>query len=129
MSAVSKLSPEQEALIPVVRDEWLAHGLSTQPADRGAAEEGVRAAYREAGLEPPRVMLWLGSPMEGCVGATMVANGWNQVRQVTAQVRQVRAQVTAQVTAQATDQVTDQVWGQVHDQVWGQFEDQVGGQV
>ena len=29
---ISKLTAKQEALLPVIRDEWLAHGLSTQPA-------------------------------------------------------------------------------------------------
>ena len=37
---LTKLSAEQEAMIPVVRDEWLGHGLSTEPADRARAVAG-----------------------------------------------------------------------------------------
>ena len=52
MSKIERLTSEQEALIPVIRDEWLAHGLSTEPADREEAARGIRDAYREAGLAP-----------------------------------------------------------------------------
>jgi hypothetical protein len=52
-----------------VRDEWVAHALSTEPADRAAAEAGVRAAYRAAKLDPPRIVVWLGSPLAGVLGA------------------------------------------------------------
>lgn len=31
---ITALTPEQEALMPVIRDKWIALGLSTAPADR-----------------------------------------------------------------------------------------------
>lgn len=97
-----RLSAEQEALVPVVRDEWLAHGLRTGPADRAEAERGVRLAYEAAGLAAPSLMLWLGSPLAGAIGQAIL------------RLPDVRGQVW--------DQVGDQVWGQV----WGQVRDQVG---
>jgi len=62
---IEKLTPEQEALIPIVRDEWLAYGLSTEPANRPLAESGAMRAYKEAGLEPPHTIIWCDSPMAG----------------------------------------------------------------
>ena len=106
---LTRLTPEQEALLPVVRDEWIAHGLSTAPADRAAAQDGVRDAYRTAALQPPQIFVWLGSPMAGCIGAAMLAG--------------------LPKKAQVGDQVGDQVWDQVRAQVWDQVWDQVGGQV
>ena len=83
---IDTLTVEQEAMLAQVRDEWLAVGLSTEPANRPAAEEGVRQAYRRAGMEPPSVVIWLGSPYAGCVASAMLSQG--QVRgQVRAQVR------------------------------------------
>lgn len=41
MGRLSRLTAEQEALMPAVRDEWIDHGLSCQPADRAEAERGV----------------------------------------------------------------------------------------
>ena len=111
---IDTLTVEQEAMLAQVRDEWLAVGLSTEPANRPAAEEGVRQAYRRAGMEPPSVVIWLGSPYAGCVASAMLSQDqvWDQVG----------AQVRAQVRDQVRGQVRGQVWDQVRDAVWGQHE-------
>ncbi|WP_017625256.1 DUF6745 domain-containing protein [Nocardiopsis chromatogenes] len=44
-----------------IRDEWLAHGLSTEPADRPAAEAAISALYRLIDRPPPR-FVWVDSP-------------------------------------------------------------------
>ncbi|EFE71310.1 conserved hypothetical protein [Streptomyces viridosporus ATCC 14672] len=44
---------------------WRAWAAAAVPADRAAAEEGVRAAYRSAGLAEPERVIWAGSPREG----------------------------------------------------------------
>lgn len=110
MATLDRLTPEQEALIPVVRDEWLGHGLSCEPADRPAAEEGVREAYRLVGLTPPRMIVWLDSPLAGTIGAAIMA------------APIVRGQVRGQVWGQVGGQVGDQVWGQVGRSLWGQHD-------
>ena len=93
---IDTLTVEQEAMLAQVRDEWLAVGLSTEPASRPAAEEGVRQAYRRAGLEPPSVVIWLDSPYAGCVASAMLSQD----------------QVGGQVRDQVRDQVGGAVWGQ-----------------
>jgi hypothetical protein len=45
-------------------DRRSAARLSCEPADRPAAEEGVRLAYRAAGLAPPQRIIWCGGPLE-----------------------------------------------------------------
>jgi len=137
----TELSATTRAAFPTIRDEWLAVGLSTVPANRAEAERGVRLAYNVAGLEAPSLMIWVDSPIAGCVGAAMQvgaqvgAQVWAQVgaqvgAQVWAQVRdQVWAQVGDQVWAQVRAQVRDQVWAQVRDQVWAQVGAQVWAQV
>lgn len=60
---IEKLTPEQEARLPEFRDKWLAHGLSTQPANRPMAEEGIRKAYLAGGLTPPDTIVWAESPV------------------------------------------------------------------
>lgn len=56
---------------------WRGNRVSTAPADRSAAEEGVRMAYRAVGLAPPRIV-WHDGPISlatswasasSCVGA------------------------------------------------------------
>ncbi len=61
---ITKLTPEQEALIPIVRDEWIRIGLDTTPTDKQKAEEAIALAYQCAGLTPPRQILWFNNPLE-----------------------------------------------------------------
>ncbi|WP_405959228.1 hypothetical protein OG239_28620 [Streptomyces sp. NBC_00868] len=44
-----------------LRDEWLAYGLSTRPAERADAEDAVGEIYRLLGEAPPRFE-WVASP-------------------------------------------------------------------
>src|SRR5487761_1346352 len=141
---ITKLTTDQLAMLPAICDQWLAHGLSTELADRSAAEAGIRAAYRAAKLDPPRFIIWLGYPMSGALGqawapaiisryldAQVDDQVYAQVDdQVDAQVRaQVYAQVDDQVRAQVDDQVDAQVRDQVYAQVYAQVDDQVRAQV
>jgi hypothetical protein len=57
------LTAEQVAALDRYRARWLAIRRSTEPADRGAAEQGVRLAYQAAGLPPPDRFEWCDSPI------------------------------------------------------------------
>src|SRR6185437_8284887 len=117
MKKIQKLTAEQEALLPIVRDEWLAHGLSTKPANRAEAEAGVAAAYRAAGLQSPQFIIWLGSPWAGTVGQAVAPEIVAVGLQRLGRRLQRDGQVYGQVYGQVDDQVDDQVDGQVDDQV------------
>lgn len=56
MSVIDKLTPEQEALIPVYREKWRAIALSTEPIDPQKAAEAVTAAYALLGKKPPLIL-------------------------------------------------------------------------
>lgn len=45
-----------------IEARWTGNRLSTAASDRAVAEEGVRMAYREAGLAPPRIV-WHDGPI------------------------------------------------------------------
>jgi hypothetical protein len=62
-SSIDALTSAQTALLGRHRARWVAIGRSTAPADRSAAEAGVRLAYRLAGLAPPARFLWCDSPL------------------------------------------------------------------
>jgi hypothetical protein len=70
---LDKLTPEQEARLPAIRDEWLAIGTNTNRGDRKKAEQAVVRAYEVAGLTPPTAFYWEDSPMAGCRRAAMLA--------------------------------------------------------
>jgi hypothetical protein len=83
---IKKRTPAQEARIAEFRDRWLSIGLSTQPTDCKKSEAAVDEAYRRAKLTPPKLRIWLASPMAGAIGAEIILR-WAQVgAQVGAQV-------------------------------------------
>src|SRR5712692_6942074 len=134
MGKISQLTGEQQALFPGIRDRWIRAGLATGPADRAAAEQGVRLAYETADLPAPELFIWLDSPWAGTIGQALLRifpltspgqvedQVWNQVED------QVKNQVWDQVWNQVENQVKNQVWDQVSDQVLDQVRNQVGNQ-
>lgn len=57
----STIPHELATAVRIRRDHWLAHGLSSRPADRSPAESAVAELYRRAGFDPPE-FTWLPSP-------------------------------------------------------------------
>jgi Domain of unknown function (DUF6745) len=62
-SLIDALSAEQTAALERYRARWAAIRRSTERADRKAAEDGARLAYRLAGLAPPARFVWCESPL------------------------------------------------------------------
>lgn len=60
---------------------WREWASSTAPADRAAAEEGVRRAYRRAGLVEPERVVWAGSPREAVTLVRELADPGPSVRE------------------------------------------------
>jgi hypothetical protein len=59
---IDKLTPEQEAQIPVIREKWKAIALSTERIDRQKATVAVKAAYGALNLNEPEI-LFFDSPL------------------------------------------------------------------
>ena len=55
---IEKLTPEQEALIPVYRDKWRKIALSTEPTDHQKAIEVVKEAYAVFGEQKPDIFVF-----------------------------------------------------------------------
>lgn len=76
MEQITSLNKEQIKRLDTKREEWLAVGLSTEPADRPRAELAIDAAYKIAGLTPPKDKYWVDSPRAGCeLAAKLAAKG------------------------------------------------------
>ncbi|MFE3601862.1 DUF6745 domain-containing protein [Streptomyces sp. NPDC059142] len=59
---------------------WRAVAAATGAADRPAAEQGVRLAYRTAGLAEPERIVWAGSPLAGARAALLLTGAGRSVR-------------------------------------------------
>ncbi len=71
-SQVRSLTGEQWHLVDQLRAEWIGHALSTQPADRTAAETAIAALYELRGLGPPR-FVWADSPATGSLALWLLS--------------------------------------------------------
>ncbi|MFD3592911.1 DUF6745 domain-containing protein [Nocardia sp. NPDC058640] len=143
---LDSLTAAQRALLASVRDDWIEVGLCTEPADREAAEHGAIAAYRAAGMEPPKVIVWLESPLAGAIGQDQAIRlagfrdriwdqagprAWASIRAVTR--RHARQQVWTQLEARARaligEQATEQVLAEIRAAVAGGLDGPVWQQV
>jgi hypothetical protein len=61
---LNSLNDEQIKGIEVCRAKWIKIGLQTGLIDRDAAIVAVNKAYKCAGLEPPREVVFCSSPMD-----------------------------------------------------------------
>jgi hypothetical protein len=132
-----KLTPEQEDYARQFAQERIAAMLSTSAIDENLAEEHLRAAYKVAGLELPKVR-WFDSPISfvrASVRASVGASVRDSVRaSVGASVRasvgaSVRDSVGASVRASVGASVWDSVWASVRDSVGASVRDSVGASV
>ena len=125
MAKIMTLTPEQEARLPIFRDEMLARGLATGPCDHAKVEAAVARVYRAAGYEPPSVVVWMSSPLGGAFAASLFAENKNSV-----QLRdQLGDQLRDQLWDQLGGQLYNQLWGQLYCQLYGQLYGQLGGQL
>ena len=135
---IQSLTKAQRDRFPEFVDKWTQIGLCTDPADRPRAEAGIRKAYEIAGMEPPKRIVWCGSPLsQGLTRAIVFGlknakvgtgdgvwdNVWNSVRD---RVKDnVRANVGANVWSNIGANAGGGVWNDVRANVW----DSVGANV
>lgn len=55
---IDRLTPEQEALIPVYQEKWRSVALSTLAIDRKQAAEAMKATYAFSGLSEPEIIFF-----------------------------------------------------------------------
>ena len=111
-------TPDELAQIATTRDEWMRVGLSTDPIDRVETEAAIRTVYRTAGIDEPRIWIWMTSPLGVVTAGSLFSGG-----QLGDQLRgQLRAQLWDQLGDQLGDQLRDQARALIWKQVWGAWE-------
>jgi hypothetical protein len=66
-------SPNLTRRVGILADHHLRDALAAAPTNRAAAEEGVRALYRESGLAAPGLLVWARSPREMFLMRTLLS--------------------------------------------------------
>lgn len=60
---ITELTKKQKDRFLEFVDKWIKIGLCTEPANRKVAERAVINSYKIAGLNPPKKIVWCGSPL------------------------------------------------------------------
>ena len=124
MKKIEKLTKEQEARFPEFVEKWTKIGLCTDPADRPAAEDAVRLMYKCVGLEPPKKIVWCGSPLSQGLTRTIILD-----RKLASVWTSVWNSVGNSVWNSVVDSVGDSVWNGVRNSVGDSVGDSVGSSV
>lgn len=114
---INKLTKKQEAQLQVYRDKWLKIGLQTGPANRSSAEQAVKDAYKVAGLEPPKFIIWAQSPISGLITVKYLKEFLKKYTRNGEVGASVWDSVWDSVGASVRDSVGDSVWDSVRDSV------------
>src|SRR5579871_1735497 len=83
-SLLSRLPYDQE-VTSQARADWLAQLLSTEPADRAAAESALGDLYAAAGFAAPRVFFWFDGPFPAALAVELLSAPHNVIHQMTVQ--------------------------------------------
>lgn len=133
MLQIENLTRRQRELLPVYRDRWLNIALSTEAADRDAAEHGVRETYKAAGLSPPKKMVWAGSPPEGAREARASASKygetitWTLFEEIRREARNAFDQrASAKLRGHLFQQMGEVIWSRAWDRVRRRILDEAG---
>ncbi|HEY9219504.1 MAG TPA: hypothetical protein VIO94_15765 [Phenylobacterium sp.] len=118
------LTQERAATIEAAREEWLAHGLSTAPADFETAEAAISRLYERIGKKRP-YFVRLSSPLGAELYINLLCQTWPKL----AEGGQLWDQLRGQLRDQLWDQLRDQLGGQLGGQLWGQLRGQLEGQL
>ena len=117
---IEKLTPEQEAEIPRLRERWRALGSATDPIDADTARRAVHDLYRAAGMADPAAVIVLASPM-----ACLVAHAFIE-RFVDTELQPDRMHVPLQETR---EEAIQRHWRQLQRPVGSHLRIQLGEQL
>lgn len=117
MLQINELTPEQIAKFPEYVKKWTDIGLCTEPANRIEAEKAINESYRLAGLNPPKKIVWCGSPLsQGLVRAIILDKSF--IKNIGISVEDsVRNSVGASVRGAVLDSIGASAWNSVGDSV------------
>ncbi|MEM9509515.1 MAG: hypothetical protein AAGA16_17835, partial [Cyanobacteria bacterium P01_E01_bin.35] len=61
------LTPEQESLMSMIRDEWIKVAFDTSPVNKKEAEAGINLTYESMDETKPAKIIWFGNPLDAVI--------------------------------------------------------------
>jgi len=111
--SLESLTSEQRRKLEAARNSWRNIGLSVAQTDKATAEMGLEVAYRAAGFNSPKFVIWLKSPRAGATAARLLQSDLDWPWQLDAQQRAVWDAVWTQCINQIEEHIGQERWHEV----------------
>src|SRR3990167_9124826 len=125
---LEKLTPEQEKLIPIIRDKWINLSLSGKLEYSKELTDGINWIYKKAKLKENPLIIISDSPYSSQVIANLLykTDLLQNINKILKDMpKKLGDSVRASVRASVRNSVGDSVW----DSVWDSVRDSVGASV
>jgi hypothetical protein len=111
----NKLTAGHLPLLEKTRKYWTTVGLATFDcgSDKSAALEGLKLAYRAAGLNPPAVIVWLDSPRAGSIATRLLKSDVDWPASLVPEQKAVWEEVWKQSVRQVEQVIGSSRWGEL----------------
>jgi len=131
ITKLEKLTPEQENLISVVRDEWLNSIFAPEgpaPLDKEKCEDGIEWLYKITGLEKP-IIFFLDSPLGCQLAANILLHADFKDKDNFFAFDQIEKQIIEAVKTEIHDQNEELFKSKVHSRLYNYIEEEIIDQV
>ena len=123
MQKIKELTKEQEAYLPVFRDEWLKVGLSTKSIEKAKADKAISNLYAAGGLEQPMIMHFQ-SPWQ-CIMAINFLQKFGELPKANLGDN-LRDNLRANLRDNLRDNLGANLWANLGDNLWANLGDNLG---
>ena len=120
MQKIKELTKEQEAYLPVFRDEWLKVGLSTKSIEKAKADKAISNLYAAGGLEQPMIMHFQ-SPWQ-CIMAINFLQKFGELPKANLGDN-LRDNLRANLRDNLRDNLGANLWANLGDNLWANLRD------
>ncbi|MFB2923517.1 MULTISPECIES: DUF6745 domain-containing protein [Aerosakkonema] len=121
---IDKLTLEQEALIPIIRQKWRAIALSTKRIDRKKAAAAVRSVYELMGKKEPKIV-FCESPYAAMKIAPKTDRALSSIEVINYLYRPLRLQLRLQIG----ERTSNQLWHKLEPGLGSRMHDQLRNQL
>ena len=125
--AIERLTADNLRDLQKVRSEWRDIGLSTAPTDRARAEAGMRAAYKAAGLRPPKLVVWMRSARAGQTAVNLLKSDLDWPERLLPVQRAVWDDAWQQLVPQIKPLFGEERWNEVRREIKKEATDKIVG--
>jgi hypothetical protein len=146
MSGIEGLTADHTSRMAEYAERWAQIGLCTDPADRPRAEAAIRDMYQQGGLEPPKKIVWCGSPLSQGLTCSLLLERKLMLKEGDTFEWSARGHFWSSVGYNVNHEVRDSIWYKVRNsfiddmyqrsakarimhRIWNDVGDSVGGSV